>query len=251
MILLVYGFLNIANSQLWVSFSPISDLTEDFFGHWGGASAVNMLAVTYSIMYLPGTVLGAVSIKSMDIRGALLLAGALTVAGSFIRGLGVSLISYIGPVGAYLITIVGQAIAALGQPLFMNIPAALASTWFAIDERDIATSVASMCNPLGNAIGQILPSIFVMRRGGGDDDDSTTIVGMLLLMIVQCAWALLGLLLAYLFFDAAPPTPPSASTQLRQGIRILNRKTDISSATIVKENRRTSKMTEEDLLTVK
>ena len=73
MILFVYGFLNIANSQLWVSFSPISDLTEDFFSHLGGATAVNMLAVTYSVMYLPGTVLGALSIKRMDIRGALLL----------------------------------------------------------------------------------------------------------------------------------------------------------------------------------
>lgn len=38
---------------------------------------------------------------------------------------------------------------------------------------------------------------------------------MLSLVVVQFVWNLIGLLLAYIFFDAAPPSPPSASTLLK------------------------------------
>ena len=72
-------------------------------------------------------------------------------------------------------------------------------------------------------MGQLLPPWFVSKRGDEDDDSAAIIDGMLMLMIVQFGWSLLGLLLAYLFFDAAPPTPPSASTSLKQDNSINSR----------------------------
>jgi hypothetical protein len=36
----MYGLVNMTNSMLWVSFSPISNLTEDFFDHEGGLTSV-------------------------------------------------------------------------------------------------------------------------------------------------------------------------------------------------------------------
>ena len=69
---LVYGLLNMSNSMMWCTFSPISDLTEDFFEHTGGSTALNMFTAVYYALYLPGTILGALAIKTHDIRGGLL-----------------------------------------------------------------------------------------------------------------------------------------------------------------------------------
>ena len=44
-ILALYAVINITNSMTWVTFSPISDETSDYFDHLGGSTAVNMLAV--------------------------------------------------------------------------------------------------------------------------------------------------------------------------------------------------------------
>jgi hypothetical protein len=62
------------------------------------------------------------------------------------------------------------------------------------------SQVASMCNPLGNAVGQIMPSIFVSKRNDLDDDANATIDGIPDLMVAQCSLALITLLLNYLFF---------------------------------------------------
>ena len=45
--------------------------------------------------------------------------------------------------------------AALAQPMFNSLPVVLAATWFSMSERDVATAIASLFNPLGNALGQV------------------------------------------------------------------------------------------------
>ncbi len=133
--------------------------------------------------------------------------------------LGVGSISLVGPTGAYAVTLLGQTFAAMANALFMNIPASLASTWFSMEERDIATAVASMCNPVGDVIGQIMPTLLVKKRNGENDDgDGVIIDGMFTLMVVQFGWSIIGLLIGYFFLDAKPSTPPSASTLFKEHV---------------------------------
>jgi hypothetical protein len=40
--------------------------------------------------------------------------------------------------------------------MYNSLPPALAAAWFSISERDIATAIGSLFNPLGNAAGQVL-----------------------------------------------------------------------------------------------
>ena len=216
--ILVFCILNMSNSMMWCTYSPISDLTEDFFGHVlpGNNTAVNMFTVVFYALYLPGTILGTLVTKKTNIRGLILLGGVLTAIGGVFRCLGVASISKVGPGWAYALTLFGQTLGAVANPFFMNIPASLASTWFAVDERDFATAIATMCNPFGDVIGQILPPLLVTKRDNVDDDSNAVVDGMLFLMIVEFGWTFVGLVLCYCFFDAAPPTPPSASTYLRQ-----------------------------------
>lgn len=50
----------------------------------------------------------------------------------------------------------GQILAALAGPMYNSLPPALAAAWFSISERDIATAIGSLFNPLGNAAGQVI-----------------------------------------------------------------------------------------------
>ncbi len=114
-----------------------------------------------------------------------------------------------GPItNGYYLVLFGQLLGAIGQPFSMNAPTKLASEWFSVAQRDVATTVAAMSNPVGIAIGQLLPSFFVT----GDDTDAS---GISLLLLVEAGIASASLLLTFLF-QAKPPTPPSRSQEQRE-----------------------------------
>jgi hypothetical protein len=71
---------------------------------------------------------------------------------------------------------------------------------------------------LGNAIGQIVPILFVEKasaKGNGEDDDSYDVVGMSDLMLTELILCLIPLIVGFFVFKDAPPTPPSQSTKLK------------------------------------
>lgn len=92
-------------------------------------------------------------------------------------------------------------------------------------ERDLATTVGALFNPLGNAVGQVIPP-FVVVTGAYDDDgddgdrssaiDPSDVTQSMQYLLVGEAVAL-GLAFAFMVcvFQSHPPTPPSKSTQDR------------------------------------
>lgn len=55
----------------------------------------------------------------------------------------------LGGHGRYAVVFIGQCFGAIGQPFFVNAPSKLAGHWFPAAQREIATTVASMMNPIG------------------------------------------------------------------------------------------------------
>eukprot|EP00981_Chlorochromonas_danica_P014202 scaffold7537_cov179-Ochromonas_danica.AAC.23 len=72
---------------------------------------------------------------------------------------------------SYAIVLFGTILVGLAQPFYLNMPAKIAATWFGVKERDIATTMASLGNPLGSAIGSLLPPMLVSQ----DSDHSIEI----------------------------------------------------------------------------
>ena len=70
-------------------------------------------------------------------------------------------ISQIPNPGRFAFVFVGQAIAGISQTLFMGSPPKVASNWFQIKERTLATAVISLVNPIGIAIGTYLSPAIV------------------------------------------------------------------------------------------
>ena len=163
LILALFCFLSLANALMWVTFAPISDIANEYFGDIG-ITAVNMLAVVFQILYGPGTYLGLVAMKRYGLKGTLLFGGCLTLVGALLRILGAYVMSTSSPMTAYIVVLLGQCCAAMAQPMFNNLPANIAATWFASSERDVATTVSSLFNPLGNAVGQVLPPMLFNRE---------------------------------------------------------------------------------------
>ena len=55
----------------------------------------------------------------------------------------------------------GQFVVALVQPFFLNIVSKISGEWFPEKEREIATVLASLAQIIGNAAGQVVPSVVV------------------------------------------------------------------------------------------
>lgn len=87
-------------------------------------------------------------------------------------------------------------------------PAKIAATWFAVSERDIATTLCSLANPLGSAIGSFIPAMFI--TGESDHAIATGIWSLLLTQLIVAGTALV---LTLILFQDAPPTPPSESAK--------------------------------------
>jgi len=220
-ILSVFCALEMSNALLWVTFAPISDLAQIYFGgkssYYGSTTSINMMANIFLILYGPGTLLAVGSMKYFKLRKTMLIGGVLTVLGSLLRVIGMSQSSSLGPGNTYIVVLMGQSLAALSQPLFLNLPPALAAIWFPVSERDLSTTVGSMFSPIGNAIGQIIPILLVTKSSTSsnisDDDGQYTVSGMTDLMIVELVLCIIPLILAVFLFSDKPPTPPSNSTQ--------------------------------------
>jgi MFS transporter, FLVCR family, MFS-domain-containing protein 7 len=205
-VLIIFVLSGVANALVLLSWSPISDIASDYWGNIG-ATAVNLLAVSFQIMYIPGTALSAKTMKVTDLRTTMILGGLLSSVGCVVRwvgGFGRDNGNFT-PVFSYSLVLLGTVIVATAQPFYLNMPAKIAAAWFAVQERDVATTLCSLANPLGSALGSILPAMIV--SGSGHD-----VKGVSVLLLVQMIVALAGLSLTYFFFESSPPTPPSNST---------------------------------------
>jgi FLVCR family MFS transporter 7 len=174
-VLIVFALAVMVNALLWVTFAPISDITQHYFhlhSLVGSTTSVNMLANIFLILYAPGSLLGMIMVKYYRPRNTILVAAFLTALGALLRYIGAISFNSVGAAGSYAIIFIGQSLAAIAQPMLLNFPPALSSIWFPINERDVATTIGSMCNPIGNAIGQIIPIIFVEKRNESGEENN-------------------------------------------------------------------------------
>ena len=65
---------------------------------------------------------------------------------------------------SFVYVYVGQIIAAIGQPFLLCAPAKLAAYWYGQDERVIAVTIGTAFQPVGVAIGYVIPSFFVTEE---------------------------------------------------------------------------------------
>lgn len=240
-VLFAYCILNILNAMIWTTFVSISDITQHYFGppgsFYSSITGVNMLANIQLAVAVPGGFVAFWITKHQRPRRTMLFAAILTVLSSVIKLLAAIYFDSLSVSKVYAMMIIGQAIAGFIQPSITNFPASLSSIWFPVQERDVSTSIASMCSAIGSAIGSLVPPFLVTETAHSDGIlvhsffhsllqflvilfanvhlDTFTVHGMVNLMIFQVIANSIALLLVLIFFWDAPPTSPSHSEQLK------------------------------------
>lgn len=138
--LALYGGISFCNGMLWITFSPITTFTEEFFGVT--ANLVNVLSVVYMVLYIPGSAFASWLYKHYGCRTTLLCAAAGTALSAWIRVIGVA-----DPHNGYIFLLLGQCVGSWVQPSLLNAPAKITAVWFTLEERNLATAAGELVYP--------------------------------------------------------------------------------------------------------
>lgn len=136
-------------------------------------------------------------IKAFGLRMPIVGAASLMAIGCALRS-GIPFIGAVLP--EYNAVVAGTLLVAVAQPFFQCTPPLLSATWFAPNERALATAVAINFNQVGIA------TAFLIGGAMGRTED-----GLKEYFSLITVAALVVALGAFAFFRERPPTPPSAS----------------------------------------
>ncbi|KAL7784561.1 major facilitator superfamily domain-containing protein [Trichoderma ceciliae] len=153
-----------------------------------------------------------VKILGYNLRLAFVMTSVLLIVGNWVRYVGS--ISATHQSGGIYAVGVGQALLGAAQSLVLSSPTEFAEVWFSPSTRVIATSIMTLSNPLGAALGQVVTPFWLQSVG-----DISSMV--LYVSILSSAVAIPGF-----FIQNRPPTPPSstpssAPLSMRVSLRIL------------------------------
>ncbi|XP_075064098.1 solute carrier family 49 member A3 [Mixophyes fleayi] len=196
--LVVVCFINCSNAMLWISFAPVADLTASYFKC--SLDTVNYLALVYVIVSIPIGFVASWLLDTLGLRYAVILSSWLNMLGALVRC--ASAIYFINTGNSHLYYLfVGQCICAVAQPLVLFVPAKLAAVWFPEHQRATANMIASMSNPFGIFLANILSPVIVSKA-----EYIPLLHGVYgIPAVLACSLATAGIT------KRAPLTPPSAS----------------------------------------
>lgn len=169
-------------------------------------SSVNVLSLSYLILYPLGSWLASDLIETKGLRSMMLWGSCLDMLCGLIRVIALLLMnsSLVSQHLAFGILVIGQSFGALAQPLFINTVVKVTVTWF--KHHDAATVIGSMMNPLGNAAGQVIPILMVDALGNGILD----------LMYLQLGLSIFAFITVLVYFQDAPKVPVSSLLESRE-----------------------------------
>ncbi|PNJ23688.1 MFSD7 isoform 7, partial [Pongo abelii] len=158
---------------------------------------VNWLSLVYLVVSTPFGVVAIWILDSVGLRAVTILGAWLNFAGSVLRMVPCMVVGTQNPF-AFLMG--GQSLCALAQTLVIFSPAKLAALWFPEHQRTTANMLATMSNPLGVLVANVLSPALVKK---GEDIPLmlgvyTIPAGVVCLLSTICLW------------ESVPPTPPSA-----------------------------------------
>ncbi|KAG8594992.1 hypothetical protein GDO81_001389 [Engystomops pustulosus] len=160
-ILIVVCLLNSSNAMLWISFAPVADVTATHLKC--SLDVVNYLSLVYLVISIPIGFLASWLLDTLGLNYAIIIGSWLNMTGSIVRS--ASEINFLNSGRSNLIYLfVGQSICAVAQPLVLFVPAKLAAVWFPEHQRATANMIASMSNPFGIFLANLLSPVIASQE---------------------------------------------------------------------------------------
>ncbi|KAL8863189.1 MAG: hypothetical protein Q9178_000564 [Gyalolechia marmorata] len=205
--LLQLVLMNIIVSWDWLSFSPVANTAAEYFSTT--SSIINWLSTAFLFAFVAAAPFTIYALHTGGPRLALITSSLLILSGNWIRYAGTRASPPNFPV-----TMFGQILIGLAQPFVLSAPTHYSSLWFSPRGRVSATAIASLANPFGGALGQLINPFLATSPS---DIPYMTLYIALISSIAT---------IPSLFIPAGPPTPASASSTvkplpLKQTLRLL------------------------------
>ncbi|OCL08332.1 MFS general substrate transporter [Glonium stellatum] len=186
--------LNIVVSWDWLTFAPVSTTSARYFDV--SDTAINWLSTGFLFAFI---VISPMAMWALN-RGpkeAIIWASVFLLLGNWIRYAGTRATG-----GHYGVVMFGQILTGLAQPFVLSAPTRYSDLWFTERGRVSATAVASLANPFGGALGQLIGPLWATKP--------SEIPNLVLYTAIISSIATIPAF----FIPGKPPTPPSASSSL-------------------------------------
>jgi FLVCR family MFS transporter 7 len=190
-ILAQLSLLNIVVSWCWLTFAPVSSTSATYFNV--SINSINWLSTGFLFAFVAATPATLWTLNKHGPRGAIIAASVLIAIGSWIRYAGTKA----GEQGHFGVVVLGQVLIGLAQPFVLAAPTRFSEMWFTERGRIAATAVASLCNPFGGALGQLINPFWCTKPG----DVPNMVLYVAIISTIST--------IPTLFLPAEPPTPPS------------------------------------------
>ena len=153
-VLAAYMLLTLAVEVQWVALAPVARAAQRFYAPGGGPLPdVDLLALSYLLVYLVACVPASYVIDTYGIRRGLGAGALLAAAGGLLKGL---------LAGSFQAVLAGQLLLALAQPFVLNAATAVAARWFPLRERGLANGLAALAQYLGIVGAMVIGPLVVV-----------------------------------------------------------------------------------------
>lgn len=204
--------LNIIVSWAWISFAPVSDTASQYFNT--SESNINWISTAFLFAFVPASAVSSYTLHRYGCKISIMAAAGLLLVGNWIKYAATRQNSFPG-------VMVGQLLIGFSQPFVLASPTSYSNIWFSPKGRTTATAVASLANPFGAALGQLISPFWANKPS----DIPNMVLYVSIISSVACVPAF--------FIPSRPPTPPSAGslshentpglTTMRKDLQVLLR----------------------------
>ncbi|KEF57240.1 uncharacterized protein A1O9_05157 [Exophiala aquamarina CBS 119918] len=193
--------LNIVASWGWISFAPISDTASQYFNT--SESNINWISTAYLFAFVPASAVSSYTLHRYGCKASIMVAAGLLLVGSWIKYGATRANSFPG-------VMVGQLLLGFAQPFVLASPTSYSNIWFSPQGRTTATAVASLANPFGAALGQLISPFWADKPS----DVPNMVLYVSIISSIACVPAF--------FIPSRPPSPPSAGSLPNENVHGLN-----------------------------
>ncbi|KAK0514145.1 hypothetical protein JMJ35_003867 [Cladonia borealis] len=201
--------LNIIVSWDWLSYAPVANTAADFFST--NPSIINWLSTGFFFAFVIASPATIWTLHTGGPRLAIITSSLLILLGNWIRYGG----TRTSP-PSFGLTLFGQILIGFAQPFVLSAPTRYSDIWFSPSGRVSATAIASLANPFGGALGQLINPFLATRAS---QIPSMTLYVALISTIAT---------IPSFFIPSHPPTPVSPSSthtppKIRQTLSLLSK----------------------------
>ncbi|KIV97860.1 hypothetical protein PV10_01564 [Exophiala mesophila] len=201
--------LNIVVSWDWIAFAPVSTSSAEYFQT--SESNINWISTAFLFAFVVATPFTFFVLHRFGCKTAIMAAASLLLVGNWIKYGATKASNFPG-------VMVGQLLIGFAQPFVLSSPTSYSNLWFSPRGRTTATAVASLANPFGAALGQLISPLWVSTPS----DIPNMILYVAIISSVACVPSF--------FIPSHPPTPPSAgSKSLSDGLDRNTIKHDVTT----------------------